>query len=74
MVDQVAQVARLAARLLLESGGETYRAEDTVYRIARHFGYDADIIAFPTGLTALLSCSPKWYFIPASGQWYSAMV
>jgi len=55
MVDQVAQVARLAARLLLESGGETYRAEDTVYRIAQHFGYDADIIAFPTGLTMTLT-------------------
>ncbi len=48
---QVAQVARLAARLILECGGETYRAEDTAFRIARTFGFEADIIAFPTGLT-----------------------
>ena len=49
--EQVAQVARLAARLILECGGETYRAEDTAYRISHTFGFDADIIAFPTGLT-----------------------
>ncbi len=55
MVEQVAQVARLAARLVIESGGETYRAEDTVYHIAHHFGYEADIIAFPTGLTMTLT-------------------
>lgn len=48
---QVAQVARLAARLILECGGETYRAEDTAYRIAHTFGFESDIIAFPTGLT-----------------------
>ena len=33
-VEQVAQVARLAARLMLESGGETYRAEDIANHIA----------------------------------------
>lgn len=54
-VEQVAQVARLAARLVLESGGETYRAEDTANHIAHAFGLETDIIAFPTGLTMTIS-------------------
>jgi len=54
-VEQVAQVARLAARLVLESGGETYRAEDTANHIAHAFGLETDIIAFPTGLTMTLT-------------------
>lgn len=53
--DQVAQVARLAARLVLENGGETYRAEDTAIHIAQTFGLEADIIAFPTGLTMTIT-------------------
>lgn len=54
-VEQVAQVARLAARLMLESGGETYRAEETANHIAHCFGLSTDIIAFPTGLTMTLT-------------------
>ncbi|MBQ2957735.1 MAG: threonine/serine exporter family protein [Clostridia bacterium] len=54
-VEQIAQVARLAARLMLESGGETYRAEDIANHIAHHFGLTTDIIAFPTGLTMTLT-------------------
>ena len=54
-VEQVARVARLAARLMLESGGETYRAEDTANHIAHAFGLKTDIIAFPTGLTMTLT-------------------
>lgn len=53
--EQVAHVARLAARLMLESGGETYRAEDTANHIAHSFGLKTDIIAFPTGLTMTLT-------------------
>ncbi len=54
-VEQVAQVARLAARLTLECGGETYRAEDTANHIAHAFGMKTDIIAFPTGLTMTMT-------------------
>ena len=54
-VEQVAQVARLAARLMLESGGETYRAEDIAFHIAHAYNLNADIIAFPTGLTMTLT-------------------
>lgn len=55
LTDQVSEAARLAARLVLENGGETYRAEDTARHIALAFGFEADIIAFPTGLTMTIS-------------------
>ncbi|HSK68434.1 MAG TPA: threonine/serine exporter family protein [Candidatus Limnocylindria bacterium] len=42
--------AALAARTILESSGETYRAEETALRMCGAFGMpDAQIIAFPTG-------------------------
>lgn len=42
--------AALAARTILESSGETYRAEETALRISDAFGLkDAQIMAFPTG-------------------------
>jgi uncharacterized membrane protein YjjP (DUF1212 family) len=44
------KAAALAARTILESSGETYRAEDTALRMCTAFGLeDAQIIAFPTG-------------------------
>jgi uncharacterized membrane protein YjjP (DUF1212 family) len=49
-VNQVARVAKLAAELMLKNGAETYRAEETARHICRAFGYDSDVIAFPTGL------------------------
>ncbi len=42
--------AALAARTILESSGETYRAEETALRISDAYGLkDAQIMAFPTG-------------------------
>lgn len=42
---------RLAGRVILENGGETYRAEDTVVRMARSLGLQAaDAFAIPSGL------------------------
>lgn len=41
----------LAGRIILENGGETYRAEDTVLRMARALGLkDAEVFAIPSGL------------------------
>lgn len=41
----------LAGRIILENGGETYRAEDTVRRMARSLGLaEADAFAIPSGL------------------------
>ena len=48
-VEQVAQVARLAARLMLESGGETSRAEEIATIICKSGGRDAEAIVLPTG-------------------------
>lgn len=42
--------AALAAQTILESSGETYRAEDTALRMCAAFGLsNAQIMAFPTG-------------------------
>ena len=54
-IQKVVLVAKEAASLILASGGETYRAEDTASRIGQAFGYDMDIIALPTGLTMTAS-------------------
>jgi len=44
--------AALAARTILESSGETYRAEDTALRMCAAYGLeDAQVMAFPTGFT-----------------------
>ena len=41
----------LAGRIILENGGETYRAEDTVLRMAQALGLsEADVFAVPSGL------------------------
>lgn len=50
--DVAVQAVVLAARTILESGGETYRAEETVMRMCNAFGMpEAEILAFPTGFT-----------------------
>lgn len=54
-MQQIIAVVRLASGLILANGGETYRAEETAVRIGNAFGYNMDIIAFPTGLTMTLS-------------------
>ena len=41
----------LAAQMVLENGGETYRVEETALRMARGFGLeDVSIVAFPTSI------------------------
>ncbi len=50
-VEQVLSLTKLCAQIILENGGETYRAEETVYRICRATGYtDSDVVALPTGV------------------------
>jgi uncharacterized membrane protein YjjP (DUF1212 family) len=45
------KAAGLAGRIILESGGETYRAEETACRMCDGFGYaGAEAMAFPTGI------------------------
>ena len=46
----VVRTAKLAGRLLLENGAETYRVEDTVSYICNQYGLtDVEVIALPTG-------------------------
>ena len=50
-----AEAVALAARMVLENGGETYRAEQTVERMAYGFGFRrVEALAFPTGVTMTL--------------------
>lgn len=47
--DEILEVASLAAKIMLESGGETYRVEQTVNYICRSFGVlDCESYATPT--------------------------
>lgn len=49
--NKIIQIVRLAGMLVLENGGETYRAEETVYRICVALGYEnSEVIALPTGI------------------------
>ena len=48
--DLIIRTARLAGRLLLENGAETYRVEDTVSFICKTGGLtDVSVISLPTG-------------------------
>lgn len=51
----VLDTARLAGCLILENGGETFRAEETVMRICAAGGYaESEVIAIPTGIFVTL--------------------
>jgi uncharacterized membrane protein YjjP (DUF1212 family) len=55
-VNEIVHIAQLCAQVILESGGETYRAEETVYRICEAFGFDEiEVIALPTGVFITIS-------------------
>lgn len=55
-IGEIVRVARMCARMILENGGETYRAEETATRICRAFGYnETDIVALPTGIFITVS-------------------
>ncbi len=50
------EAAGLAGRLILENGGETYRAEDTVERMGRAFGCTkVEVFAVPSGIFITLA-------------------
>ena len=49
-IELLLNTAQLAAIIVLESGGETSRAEETATIICRSYGEAAEAIAFPTGI------------------------
>lgn len=55
-ISQVLDVVCLASQIILESGGETYRAEETVERMCKGLGIPkVDVLALPTGLMLTLA-------------------
>lgn len=55
-IKKIFYIAKLCARIVLENGGETYRAEETVVRICSAFGFkEADVFAIPTGIFIAVS-------------------
>ena len=55
-INLVAESAALAGLLLLENGGETFRAEETAIEICRAGGCETfDVLALPTGIFITLS-------------------
>ncbi|NLW24431.1 MAG: threonine/serine exporter family protein [Clostridia bacterium] len=54
--NKIIKVVKLVAQIILENGGETYRAEDTVIRICQSYGFtEVNPIAIPTGLFITIS-------------------
>ena len=50
-MNEILQVATFAGQIILESGGETYRVEDTILRICKTFGAEqAESFVTPTGI------------------------
>ena len=53
----------LASQMILESGGETYRAEETVERMCQGLGIpQVDVLALPTGLMLTVALSDEKTF------------
>ena len=53
--EKVLRMAAHAGDLLLRSGAETYRAEETISRICAAYGYRSEPFALPTGIFASIS-------------------
>lgn len=52
-MNEILQVATFAGQIILESGGETYRVEETIWRICKTFGAEqAESFVTPTGIMA----------------------
>lgn len=58
-IDSIVHVATHAGKIILESGGEIYRVEETIVRICNSFGIEnADSYVTPTGIMVSV-CSEK---------------
>jgi len=59
-ITDILDAAGLASQIILESGGETYRAEETAERMCRGLGAKTvDVLALPTGLMMTLTDQDK---------------
>ena len=61
-MNEILQVAMLAGQMILENGGETYRVEETIWRICKIYGAEeAESFATPTGIMASICHEGKIY-------------
>lgn len=52
-MNEILQVAMFAGQIILENGGETYRVEETIWRVCKAFGAEeAESFVTPTGIMA----------------------
>ncbi|MDD3243800.1 MAG: threonine/serine exporter family protein [Eubacteriales bacterium] len=50
-LEQVCELCKLCAGIMLANGAETYRAEETVNKLGEHYGLDeVEVLAIPTGV------------------------
>lgn len=55
---EITQLCLLAGKIILQSGGETYRVEDTMMRIAAFYGYEnCHCFVTPTGIVVAIDGS-----------------
>ena len=61
-MNKILKVATLAGQMILENGGETYRVEETIWRICKIYGAEqAESFATPTGIMASICHGGKIY-------------
>ena len=54
--NKLLKIIKLSAQIILENGGETYRAEETIKFICKAFGVkEIEAIATPTGIYITIS-------------------
>ena len=62
MTDKILDIAGRVGLLILENGGETFRAEETALRICVSSGYtESNVVAYPTGLFITLARDDQTY-------------
>lgn len=61
-MNEILQVATFAGQIILENGGETYRVEETIWRICKAFGAEeAESFATPTGIMSSICHNGETY-------------
>lgn len=52
--NQILELASYTGKIILQNGGEVYRAEDVINRVGKHFGYEVDAFVTLTCVMASL--------------------
>ena len=63
-IDRILDFSSNAGRLMLQSGGETYRVEETISRICQSFDVDeVEVFATPTAVMVSIFLNGKIYSV-----------